>query len=82
MKRLHADIGALQPALEKTPEVLHAIGVDLPIHIALSVVDDRMGIFVQPFVGLQFIAIDGRSGFDMLTDVSLDSGAYVGSGQR
>src|SRR5438034_10946374 len=38
MERLDADIGFLQPAFNKTPEILKPVGVNLPITIVLSMV--------------------------------------------
>ena len=35
---LNVDVGAVQPALQQRPEVLRAVGVDLPIDVALGVV--------------------------------------------
>lgn len=68
----HADIRALQAPLEQAPEVLHSIGMDLPVHVALSVINDRMSVFSQTLVRLQFVTIDRRSGFHMLTDMCLN----------
>ena len=48
VKRLDAHVGAFQSALEQAPEVLHSVGMDLPVHIGLSVIDDRVSVFVQP----------------------------------
>src|SRR5580658_6587371 len=74
MKRLDADIGSLQTAFQETPEVFHPVGMDLPVRVSFSVVDDFVSVFIQAIVRFQFIAVDGRSGFHMLTDVGLDSG--------
>jgi hypothetical protein len=43
MKWLQAHIGALNSALQQAPEVLNAVGVDVPFEIGFSVVNDLMG---------------------------------------
>ena len=61
MERLNADIGALDPALEQTPEVFHCVGVDVSVHVFDRVINDGVLIIgVEPFVGFQFIAEDCR----------------------
>src|SRR5216684_3459137 len=42
MKRFHSNVGATQRSLEKRPEVLHAVDVNLSAHISLSLVDHIM----------------------------------------
>src|ERR1035438_3496003 len=46
--------------------------MDLPVHIGLSVIDDRVSVFVQPLVRLQLIAVYGRSRIDVLAYVALN----------
>jgi hypothetical protein len=38
----HADIGSIQAALEKAPEVFQPISVDLAVHVSNGVVDHLM----------------------------------------
>src|SRR5665213_1139572 len=73
VERFHADIGSLQAAFQETPEVLHAVSVDLPIHVSLSVINDRMGVFVQTVIGQKLVSVDSRARFHMLAHVLLNS---------
>ena len=54
VERLYADVRSVQAALQETPEVLHSVRVDVPIHIhshTNRVVDDRvLKITLQGFV--------------------------------
>lgn len=40
MERLDTHIGALDPALQEAPEVLNAVGMDIPAHVGFGVIDD------------------------------------------
>src|SRR5437016_13118851 len=74
MERLHAHIGSVQTALQQTPEVFHAIGVNFAVHIFNGVIDDGVVVVrVQPFIGLKFIAVDRCSCFYVLTNLRLQS---------
>jgi hypothetical protein len=72
VKGLHADIGPVQAALQKRPEVFHRVCVDVPVHVLNGVIDDLVlkGIF-EPVVGFQFVGKDSRACFDVLTDIFL-----------
>jgi len=53
----HADVGPMERPLQKTPEVLHPVGMDVPVGVLDSVIDDRVLIVcLQPFIRFQFIA--------------------------
>src|ERR1039458_4360790 len=68
VERFHADVGPVQAALQETPEILHAIGVDISIHVLNRVVDDSVLIVsLQRLIRFQFITEDSRSRFDVLT---------------
>jgi hypothetical protein len=57
MERLYADVGSLDRALEERPEVLHAVGVDLPLDVLLGVVDDAVDVFgAEVGVGLEGVS--------------------------
>src|ERR1039457_2916972 len=72
VERFHADISAMQPAFQETPEVLHRVGMDVAVYILHRVINDGMLIIVfKTFVRLQFIGEDCGSGFDMLSDLPL-----------
>jgi hypothetical protein len=42
VKRFNGYVSPIYAALQKTPEVLNPIGVDLPVHIRFGVVDHLM----------------------------------------
>ena len=42
------------------------------VHVRFRMVDYLMSEFIKPLVRFQFIAIDGRSGFNVLAYVSLN----------
>ena len=53
MKRFHANVGSVNSALQQTPEVLQAVGVNLSVYVLLGMVDHLLGeICVQAIVGL------------------------------
>ena len=69
---LHADVRAVQAALQETPEVLHRVGMDVAVHILHSVIDDGVLIIVfKSVVGLQFVGEYRSPGFDVLPDLFL-----------
>jgi hypothetical protein len=62
----------VQTALQKAPEVLHRVRVDVPVHVLNRMIDDSVLIVrFQPIVGLQLIAKDGRASFYTLADQRL-----------
>ena len=67
MERLHCYAGALDGALQKTPEVFQTVGVDCAIDVALGMVDDlvRVGV-LKSDVGPMRIGADGRTNLDVL----------------
>ena len=48
MERLDAEIGSVQTAFQEAPEILHGIGVDVPVHIFHGVIDDGMLVVSRP----------------------------------
>ena len=67
MKRLHANVGSRNPALEKRPEVLKAIGVYAAIYVLRGMVNNLMRIIGrQSVIGQERIAIERRTSRDML----------------
>src|ERR1700730_13438356 len=72
VERLHADVGAVQTALEQAPEVFHGVGVDVPIDILNGVVNHGvLVVFVQSIVREKFITEDRGARFYTLTDYAL-----------
>jgi hypothetical protein len=66
VERLDTHVGAVQAALQKRPEVLQSIGMDLAFNIRLRMVDDlvRKVLFQTP-IGEQFVGVDVRSFADV-----------------
>src|ERR1035441_3477664 len=70
VERLYAHVGAVQSALQQTPEILDTVGVDIAIHVRFHVVDYVMGeIGLKPEVRLQFVGENVGTRFNVLVDV-------------
>lgn len=73
MKGFHADVGTVESTLQETPEVLHAIGVNIPVRVLYGVIDDCVLIVtLQTFIRFQLVTEDGRSSFDLFVYVLLE----------
>src|SRR5579864_8366543 len=73
MKRLHADVGAADSALQKTPEIFQSVSMYLAVHVCYGVVDHFMGILTsKPAVRLQRIAVQRGTSLDVLADFGLN----------
>ena len=56
MKRFHADIGTMQPALYEAPEVLQRVRVDAAMHVFNSMIYHLMVVVaVQSDIRLEFV---------------------------
>ncbi len=67
MKRLHANVGSRNTALEKRPEVLKAISVYAAIYILRGVIYHLMCIIrSQAFIGEKGIGVESRASSDVL----------------
>src|SRR5277367_3161519 len=72
MERLDTNICALNGALQKTPEVLQTIGVDVAVHICFCVVNHFVGVFgLQSIVGFKRIGHQFRSWRNVLADLTV-----------
>jgi len=71
MKRFNAHIRAFDRPLQERPEVFQLVRVDRAVNIRLGMVDDFVGIFVQPIVGLQRIGVQFRTRRDVLADFAM-----------
>src|SRR5665213_730210 len=72
VERLNRNIRALQSALQERPEVFHPVRVNLTIHVSLCMIDDLMSVFIKTVIRFQFVAVDGRSRFNVLADMCLN----------
>src|ERR1700733_2092645 len=76
----HTDVGAVDSAFQETPEVLHAIGMDVLTNVLNRVIFNLMLVlFAESIVGLQRVAIESRSGFHVLVNqrVQLGLAAFI-----
>jgi hypothetical protein len=72
MKRLHAHVGSADSTLQKRPEILQAVRMDMPINIGYGVINHLMRILAsQPVVRLERVAVERRASFYMLAYLSL-----------
>jgi hypothetical protein len=72
MKRFDRHVSALDGSLQQAPEVLAAVGVDVPVNVALGVVNDRVDVLeVKALVGRQRVGVDVGVRRDMVADVAL-----------
>src|SRR5437762_9236862 len=61
MEWFNTNVSSTESTLEKTPEVLKAIGVNLPTDVSFRMVNDFMSeILFESFIGEQLIGIDRR----------------------
>src|SRR5690349_7423477 len=71
MKRLNRHIRALNGALQERPEVFHRVGMHLSIDVLLCVIDHVVSVRVvraESLIREQFVRVDRRASFDMLTN--------------
>jgi hypothetical protein len=72
MKWFDAHISPVDPALEKRPEVLKAVGVDAPVDVLDGVIHNLMSILpCQSLVVEEEVCIEGRAGLNMLLHFGL-----------
>ena len=73
MKRLHADIGTFQLALEQAPEVFHTVGVDLPVNVLFGMVDNLVleSLLFESHVGHERIGVDRTASRDVSANIGL-----------
>src|ERR1017187_517190 len=71
MKGLNRNVGAINAALQKRPEVFHAVGMNLAIDIGYRVVDHLMLKLIQALVGFERISEDSGARKNVFTDFAL-----------
>jgi hypothetical protein len=72
MEWFHGNVRAFQSALEKAPEVFQSVRVNLPINIALGMVNRLVNeIHIQSLLGQKRIGIDRALCFDMCANLPL-----------
>src|SRR5688572_26144897 len=72
MKRFHGNVSALESPLQQAPEVLAAVGVDLPVHVLLGMVDHTVNeTGAQATIGAEVIGVDGRAFGNVVAHLAL-----------
>ena len=70
VERLNADVGSMQAALQQTPKVFHAVGMNITFHVFDCMIDNSVLVVrAQPIIRFQLITEDGRACFDVLADL-------------
>src|SRR5882672_812334 len=69
VERVHGNVGAAQPALQETPEILQSVGVDVAFDVALGLVDDAVDVAVahRP-IRAEHVGNHLAAGLDSLAD--------------
>ena len=72
MERFNRNVGAMNPALQETPEIFKGVRVNRSLHIRHRMIDDFVGVLTfQAVVGLQLIAVQSRARFNALLNLIL-----------
>ena len=72
---LDRNVSALKLALEKAPEVLQSVGVDLPVNVAFGMVHDAMleVLVLQHIVGREIVRVDRGVGLDVTVNLRFNN---------
>src|SRR5258708_6840960 len=69
---LDGNVGTVKAALQQTPEVLHGVGVNVPVHVLNGVIDDRvLVVTVKAAIREKFVTEDRRAYRDVVADFAL-----------
>src|ERR1051325_4301461 len=80
MERCDRHVGATNSALQEAPEVLAAIGVNLPIDVALGVVNEAvLEISGESAIRVERIGVDGGAFRDVATNGALETALFSAS---
>src|SRR5712672_36510 len=72
VERFNRNVRAFQSALEQAPEIFQPVGVNLPVHIALRMVNRLVNeIPIQSLIRKERIAIDRALGFYVCANLPL-----------
>src|SRR6266850_487641 len=73
MEPLHPNVPALQIALQKAPEILKAIGVNLAANVPFRMVNRLVGevLVIQSLIGQERVGVDGATCFDVSANLRL-----------
>jgi len=77
MKRLYSNVGSMQPAFEKRPEVFKAVSVYAAFYVLDRMVHNIMRIDASEFVvGDGIVGVELRSELDLIQNLVLQSLAF------
>src|SRR5258708_6946024 len=72
MERFDVHVGTTDGALQETPEVLKAIGVNLAVNVRLSVIDDVVNVVrAESLIREMRVSVQGRARFNVLPNNGL-----------
>jgi hypothetical protein len=72
MEGFDRDIGSVQPAFQKTPEVFYCVCMDVAAHVLDGMIDDFVGIIAfKPNVGEKLISENRASCLDVVSNLAL-----------
>src|SRR5260370_1226873 len=74
MKRLHANVGSRNTALQQRPEILQPISVNATVNVLHGMVNNFVRVFRgESFIGFKGVRVESRASFDVLADFALQS---------
>src|SRR2546423_12534873 len=78
MEWFYGNVSTAKPALQQRPEVLDAIGMDLPVNVFHGVIHHFMHELLSKrvLVGRKFIGVYGRTRMHVVENLLLQSGAF------
>src|SRR5262245_32066515 len=70
MERFDGNVGALDGALQETPKILQAVGMNLFVHVGFRVVNDAVDVSAlsHPVIRAKRVSVETGAGFDVLRD--------------
>lgn len=72
VKRFDRNVSAFDGPLQETPEVLHAVRVNVAVNVALGVIDNLVSVFRQSLVRLQGVRAERGAGCNVIAHAALD----------
>src|ERR1039458_6122724 len=78
MVRRHGNVGSFEAPLQKAPEVLHTVSVNMALYVLDGMIHELMQVFgIQAFIRLQGICKDFGSLFNICSDDSLQQRLFA-----
>src|SRR6266498_3364651 len=75
VKRFHGNVGAVQSALQQTPEILKRVRVNSAVNVTFKVVNDLVGVLVGNRKGIRnkFIGVNQRTSVNIVHNCAMQS---------